>query len=123
MFDSLTKTVRPNLTSDPNGDLEFLEKTIKKQNDDFVVKKLSKHIEKVWAQNQKDNRPVRLEMVNTLRRVRGEYDPIKLAAIRAFKGSEAYIRSSENKARSADSWIKDIYRGDQDLPWLLRFQR
>jgi hypothetical protein len=58
-------------------------------------------------------------MINTLRRVRGEYEPTKLAAIRAFKGSEAYIRSSENKARSADSWIKDIYRGDSDLPWEL----
>ena len=102
---------------DNAGDLAFLEQAIKKPSEDLVVKKLSKHLDRVWADVQKDNKSVRLEMINTLRRVRGEYEPVKLAAIRAFKGSEAYIRSSENKARAADSWIKDIYRGDTDLPW------
>lgn len=105
--------------ADPAADLEYLRETIEKKKEQDVTKKLSIHIEKVWQQNQRDNKQVRLEMINTLRRVRGEYDPEKLTAIRAFKGSEAYIRSGENKARAADSWIKDIYRGDTDLPWNL----
>lgn len=111
---------KPNVEPDPQGDLAFLEEMIEKpKEENQVVKKLATHIDKVWANVQKDNKQPRLDMINTLRRVRGEYDPVKLAAIRAFKGSEAYIRTAENKARAADSWIKDIYRGDADLPWSL----
>ena len=113
----LPNVTSPNVLPDPEGDLAFLEAAIKKPQEDEVVKKLAKHINKVWTQNQLDNKPVRLEMINTLRRVRGEYEPAKLAAIRAFKGSEVYLRSGENKARAAESWIKDIYRGDSDVPW------
>jgi|ERR1019366_844089 hypothetical protein len=109
----------PQTTADPNADLAFLEAAIKKPEANLAIKKIAKHLTSVWEQNQKDNKQVRLDMINSLRRVRGEYDPIKLAAIKAFKGSEVYIRSSENKARSADSWLKDIYRGDTDAPWTL----
>ena len=108
----------PSLVSDPQGDLEALRAQLKPQEDN-VVKKLSLHLESVWSQVQKDNKPVREEMIKTLRRVRGEYDQQKLTQIRAFQGSEAYIRASENKARAAESWIKDIYRGASDLPWEL----
>ncbi len=107
----------PLTVPDPAGDMAFLRETVEKPQE--VTKKLAKHIDKVWQKNQEDNKPVRLEMINTLRRVRGEYDQQKLTAIRAFKGSEAYLRTGENKCRAADSWIKDIYRGDVDLPWAL----
>ena len=110
---------KPETISDPAADLAFLQETLKPPEENQVVKKLAKHIDKVWQQNQKDNKQVRIEMVNTLRRVKGEYDPAKLTAIRAFKGSETYLRVGENKCRSAESWIKDIYRGDIDLPWEL----
>lgn len=111
---------QPNMQSDPAADLEFLKQAIvQPQEENLVVKKLATHIDKVWQQNQKDNKQPRLDMVNILRRVRGEYEPIKLAAIRAFKGSEAYLRTGENKARCADSWIKDIYNGDSDVPFVL----
>lgn len=111
---------KPNTEPDPQGDLAFLQETVEKaKEENQVVKKLATHIDKVWSAVQKDNKQPRLDMINTLRRVRGEYDPVKLAAIQAFKGSEAYIRTAENKARAADSWIKDIYRGDSDLPWSL----
>lgn len=110
---------KPETISDPAADLAFLQESLKPPEENQVVKKLAKHIDKVWQQNQKDNKQVRIEMVNTLRRVKGEYDPAKLTAIRAFKGSETYLRVGENKCRSAESWIKDIYRGDIDLPWEL----
>jgi len=111
---------KPETVANPEADLEFLRQTIEQpRSENQVVKKLAIHIEKVWAGVQKDNKQPRLDMINTLRRVRGEYEPTKLAAIRAFKGSEAYMRTAENKSRAADSWIKDIYRGDSDLPWNL----
>lgn len=105
---------------DPAGDLALLEEAIvKKQREEQVVKKLATHIGKVWTENQKNFKNPRLDMVKTARRVRGEYDPDKLSAIRAFQGSEVFIRSGESKARAAESWIKDIYRGDIDIPWSL----
>ena len=107
----------PNTVADPRGDLAFLEAAVRKAADTDITKKLAKYVDKVWQQVQVDNKQVRLEMIKQLRRARGEYEPQKLAAIRAFQGSEVFIRSVENKCRSAESWIKDIYRGDTDIPW------
>ena len=99
-------------------DERFLENALKKTQPE-VITKLSAHIDKRWLQNKEDCKQTRLEMVKQLRRARGEYDPVKLANIRAFKGSEVYLRVAENKCRSAYSWITDIYRGGEDLPWSL----
>lgn len=99
-------------------DENFLKDSLKKTQPE-VVTKLSTYIDGVWAQNKEDNKHTRNEMVKQLRRARGEYDPLKLQNIRAFKGSEVYLRTAENKCRSAYSWITDIYRGDNDLPWSL----
>lgn len=76
-----------------------------------VVSKLAIHFNTVWEQVKRDNRAVREQTVSLLRRSRGEYDPKKLAAIKAFQGSEVFIRSGETKCRAAYSWITDIYRG------------
>lgn len=108
----------PSNIPDPAGDLEMLRQALPQPSEENqVIKKIAKHIDSVWLRNKEDNKQIRLEMVKHLRRSRGEYEPSKLNAIRAFKGSEAFVRVSENKCRAADSWIKDIYRGDQDLPW------
>ena len=84
-----------------------------------LIDHLSKHIDQVWAKAKDANRDPRTEMTNSLRQCKGQYTDVKLAAIRSFKGSEHFVRNAENKARAAESWIKDIYRGDQDLPWSL----
>ena len=107
---------KPSLIADPESDVAFLKDRVG-QSEEPTIKKLSAHIHKVWTQNQKDFKPVRKEMVDTLRRVKGQYDPQKLANIKAFQGSEIYLRTGENKCRAAESWIKDIYRGDTNLPW------
>lgn len=112
--------VRPNLTPDPEGDLKFLEEQIQQKKDSQpVISELAKHIHSVWLRNQEDFKKVRQEMVKLLRRVKGEYDPRKLTAIKAFRGSEIYLREVEKKARAAVSWIEDIYRGDTDIPWTI----
>ena len=105
--------------ADPTPTLEEIEKGVEGKNDHPVIEHLSKHIDKVWKQNQKTFKPTRQRMIELLRRTRGEYDAKKLAAIRAFKGTEVFFRNGENKARTAESWIKDIYRGDSDFPWVL----
>lgn len=84
-----------------------------------LVDKLSEHFSSVWLKAKECNRDVRVEMVNSLEQCKGRYSSTKLSAIRAFKGSEHFIRNAENKARAAESWIKDIYRSDTDLPWNL----
>lgn len=96
-----------------------LESRFRKQTQLQVVKKLSIHVNNRWEQLKRDNKQVRTQTIELLRRVRGEYNSQKLTDIRAFRGSEVYIRSAENKCRSAYSWITDIYRGDTDLPWSL----
>jgi len=105
----------PNVVPDNDGDLAFLEEKLEKPKNK-VTTELSKHIQKVWARNQRDFKPIRREMIKLLRRCRGEYETKKLSDIRALKGSEIFIRSSEAKARAAESWIKDIYTG-VDMPW------
>lgn len=110
----------PGTTPDPEGDLKMLEKAVEaKQGKEPVSGELSKHVAGVWAINQQNFKRVRQDMVRLLRRVKGEYDPQKLTAIKAFRGSETYLRNCENKSRAATSWIEDIYRGDVDIPWML----
>jgi len=110
-------TNRPSLEADPEADMAFLKEKIEEPREDVVTKKLGEHIHSVWIQNQKDFKPVRAQMVSILRRVKGEYEPEKAAAIRAFKGSDIFVRTGENKARAAESWIKDLYRAEADMPW------
>jgi len=107
------------IVADPNqDDMEFLREAIPE--DEPVIDKLSQHVDKVWQKNLEDFKPVRNQMALLLKRSKGEYDNKKAAAIKAFKGTDIYIRNLETKCRSAESWIKDIYRGDSDYPWVLQ---
>lgn len=98
-------------------ELAQLEAEVKKK--ELVIDSLSKHVSMVWRRAKEANKDVRHEMVLALQQCKGRYADQKLSAIRAFKGSEHFIRNAENKARAAESWIKDIYRGDVTLPWEL----
>jgi hypothetical protein len=99
----------PNTTRDPEGDKAYLEEKVGKKSENEKIKLIAQHINRVWNKNQKDFKPVRKEMVETLRRVKGEYEPSKLALIKAFGGCSSYFRSGETKCRASESWIKDIY--------------
>ena len=92
---------------------------LQKEKKKDVISKLSIHVDTVWEQLRKDNQSIRQKAISLFRRSRGEYEPKKLAAIRAFQGSEVFIRSGETKCRSAYSWITDIYRGANALPFSL----
>lgn len=96
-----------------------LEQMLKKKKESTITSNLAKHINKIWNVNQRDCKPYRTQMIRSLQSVRGEYSQEMLTAIRMFRGSEAFIRSSENKCRAAESWIKDIYLSETDQPWAL----
>ena len=110
---------KPPTVPNPEGDVQFLKDKLPSASGQPVVKGLSAYIGRRWATIQEDFKPIRRDMVRSMRRVRGEYTDNKLKAIKAFRGSEFYGRFLENKSRAAESWIKDIYRGEQDLPWVL----
>jgi hypothetical protein len=46
----------------------------------------------------------------------GEYDPVKLAEIRKFGGSDVYARLIAVKCRGASALLRDVYLGS-DRPW------
>lgn len=46
----------------------------------------------------------------------GEYDPVKLAKIKEFGGSEIYARIISAKSRGAYAMLRDVYLG-QERPW------
>jgi hypothetical protein len=55
-------------------------------------------------------------LLQALRVFNGQYDPEKLAAIKAFGGSDVYARVIAVKCRGASSLLRDIYLG-ADRPW------
>lgn len=58
-------------------------------------------------------------LIDARRRLRGEYDPAKLQAIRQFSGSEVYSRIVGLKCRSVSALLRDVYLGPE-RPWSLR---
>lgn len=55
-------------------------------------------------------------MLKAMRVFNGQYDPDKLAAIKAFGGSDVYARIIAVKCRGASSLLRDVYLGS-DRPW------
>lgn len=58
-------------------------------------------------------------MLAALRAFNGIYDPIKLAEIKKFGGSEVYARTIAAKCRGATSLLRDVYLAT-DKPWALQ---
>jgi hypothetical protein len=111
----------PSIEPDNDADLVFLENAMEDANAPAPLNRaFVEFLQKVWVENHENFRRVRQDMVAQMRRVNGQYDPKKLQAIKAFRGSEIYNREVEKKARAAVSWIEDIYRGDTELPWDLK---
>lgn len=58
-------------------------------------------------------------LLAAMRSFNGQYDPVKLADIQKFGGSEIYARLVAMKCRGASSLLRDVYLGPE-LPWGLR---
>jgi hypothetical protein len=55
-------------------------------------------------------------LLDALRVFNGSYDPVKLAEIKKFGGSEVYARLISMKCRGTSSLLRDVYLND-DMPW------
>ena len=82
---------------------------------------LAGYITKCWEAARTNKQTLVLENLRQAQRMRrGEYDPAKLAQIRSITGgSEEYGRVVSNKCRIAESWLRDVYLGQTEPPWVL----
>ena len=85
------------------------------------ISSLVGYIKERW-QKARDHKRMTIEpkMLSALRQRQGQYDPDKLNDIRQTGGSEVFLTLTGNKCRSASSWIKDVYMGQNaERPWSL----
>lgn len=95
---------------------------VDKQNEPLVIG-LVQHIRKCWTSASDAKRStVEERMFTALRTRRGEYDPQKLAQIRAMGGSEIFMNLTSVKCRAAASWLRDVLSatGQTERPWTIR---
>lgn len=78
---------------------------------------LASHIRRCWEEAKMAKQDVERRLLDCLRRRKGEYDPGKLAAIRAEGGSAIYMMLTATKCRAASSWIRDILMPANEKPW------
>lgn len=85
-----------------------------------VMDGIAQHINKCWEAARDNKAAVKERIFAAQRSRRGEYDPQKLAAIRATTGgSEEFGRIVGNKCRIAESWLRDVYLGQIQKAWTL----
>lgn len=60
---------------------------------------------------------VEQKMLAILEQIKGVYDPRKLAAIKAYGGSDDFIRLTQHKIRDTEAWIVDMTNPYGDATW------
>jgi hypothetical protein len=83
---------------------------------------LSGYLKNCWTDAVDAKREWQTVMLSCAKRLKGEYEDDKLAAIRAALpgGSEAYIRAVNTKCRAAYNNIYDIYNSLSEPTWSIR---
>jgi hypothetical protein len=84
---------------------------------DQVVSSLAAYIRKCWEAAKRAKLPVEQQILKNMRQRKGEYEPQKLAAIRAMKSSDVFMLITDVKCRNAKDWIKDILFQPGTKPW------
>lgn len=82
-----------------------------------VILSLAGYIKRCWDAARAAKQPIETQMLASLRRRNGEYDPIKLNAIRQQGGSEVFMMITDVKCRAAESWLRDILLDTGMPPW------
>jgi hypothetical protein len=87
----------------------------------IILNGLAGHIKTAWSiARDAKQRTVEQRMLENMRARSAEYDPDKLAAIRAMGGTEIYAGLTAVKCRAAASWIRDVLMSSgPDRPWSL----
>ena len=73
-----------------------------------VISSLSAYIRTCWESAKKAKLNIERDILKNMRQRKGEYEPQKLAAIRAMKSSEVFMKVTGVKCRHAKDWIMDI---------------
>lgn len=86
--------------------------------DEQFTDQCAKHIrDRYWEfRRHKTRQNLNNRMLDAQRAYNGEYDPQKLADIRAFGGSDVYARLTAIKCRGATAMLRDVYLSG-DTPW------
>src|SRR5512139_4066808 len=90
---------------------------VQTQVDNPVVTSLAAHIRKCWEEAKRAKMTVEQQILKNMRQKKGHYEPDKLAAIKAMKSSEVFIKVTDVKCRHAKDWIKDILFQPGTMPW------
>ncbi|HWU36234.1 MAG TPA: hypothetical protein VN203_01235, partial [Candidatus Acidoferrum sp.] len=90
---------------------------VQSQAENAVVSSLAAHIRKCWEEAKRAKIDVEQLILKNMRQKKGIYEPDKLAAIRAMKSSEIFMKITDVKCRHAKDWIKDILFQPGMTPW------
>ncbi len=82
-----------------------------------VISSLASHIRTCWEQAKRAKIEVEQQILKNMRQKKGFYEPDKLAAIKAMKSSEIFMKITDVKCRHAKDWIKDILFQPGTKPW------
>lgn len=85
-----------------------------------VITGLVAHVRRCWEAARDAKQPIERDMLKALRQRKGEYEPDKLADIRAAGGSEIFMMVTETKCRGAESWLRDILLDEGSVPFDLK---
>lgn len=82
-----------------------------------VILGLASYLRMCWDAALMAKRPIEQIMLRGKRQRNGEYEPDKLAEITRAGGSDIFMRLTEVKCRSAESWVRDILLDEGAPPW------
>lgn len=89
------------------------------KNNSTLLRGLAGHVMGCWEAARSAKTPITERLLRAQRARAGKYDPEKLASIKEFGGSEEYARITDNKCRTAEAWLNNVYLGQTDKPWQL----
>lgn len=84
---------------------------------DALESSLGSHIRRCWEEAKTAKQETEYRLLDCLRRRKGEYDPSKMAAIKAEGGSAIYMMLTTTKCRAASAWVRDILMPASERPW------
>lgn len=85
-----------------------------------LISNLAAYVRSCWEPARIAKMPIRDRMIKAKRQRNCEYEPDKLAAIRASGTSDIFMPITEVKCRAAESWIRDILLDGGAPPWELK---
>lgn len=80
--------------------------------------KFSEHLKNCWDDARDAKTTIQSRLLKCAKSRKSEYDSIKLAAIKSFGGSEAYVPATNLKCTAAHDYISDIFNANE-RPFML----